>query len=434
MAALTFRGAGKWYGFGPEPVSEGWAIRSVDLAIGLGEMVVLAGPSGSGKTTLLRLAAGLERPSAGEVLLDGRRVDSIPAHQRGIAMVSQGETLYPHLTVAQNLTFGVARRTGIEGRQHELKASPVGRRSLRGNRPATGHLVQQVAGWLGIDGMLGRLPGELSGGERQRVALGRAVVRNPAVFLLDEPFAGLDPDLRRRLMNGFRERQLAMGAMALWVTHDPLGALEVADRVVVLEKGQVRQTGSPREVVRQPASRFVAELFSSTGLNWIEGRIETCAGGYCLATAAGPVVLPENGWAKLAGRNVDLGFRIDAVVVGPAGSATDAGLPTGLTGSSPDRLAGEVKKWLRLPAGTVQQVADTGEQLIFSILAGNAETGRYDTIAWRVAWAGDAWEGPGLVGRGWLPGPGDRVASAVPLEHALWLDSRTGVSLLKDCG
>lgn len=435
MAILTFRGAGKRYGSGPGSSGKDWALRPLDLEIASGELAVLVGPSGSGKTTLLRLAAGLERPSSGEVLVDGQRVDLIPAHRRGIAMVSQGESLYPHLTVAQNLAFGLDHKTRdvSEAKVLSAKQADQGRlatRALAGDRQA-----RRDAAWLELDGMLERLPGELSGGERQRVALGRALARNPALFLLDEPFAGLDPGLRRRLLAGFRQQQRAGGATALLVTHDPAGTLEVADRMVVLGQGALCQSGTPGEIVRNPASRFVAELFSSAGLNWIGGLVKTCPAGHCLETPAGKVELPAGkDWTEIAGRQVEMGFSVDAVRVKPAVSHRDRGSAVDGKDGVQEASSTGAEAWIRLPIGAVQQVVDAGERLILSVLAGNAESGQYDTMSWRVALAGDAWKGPVLTERGWLPGPGDQVASAVRLDRALWFDSRTGVSLLKDCG
>ena len=213
----------------------GRALEGVDLEVAEGELLVLVGPSGSGKTTLLRLVAGLDQPTAGSIWLNGRNLAGVPPHQRNVAMVFQNFALYSHLTVAQNLAFG-QQRQGANG-------------------------VGEAARLLGIEHLLSRYPAELSGGEQQRVALGRAMARQPAALLLDEPLASLDVPVRRRLRGEVKRFQRQLGVPTIHVTHDPAEALAVGDRIAVIEEGRLQQVGSPQEVQGHPANPFVAELF-----------------------------------------------------------------------------------------------------------------------------------------------------------------------------
>jgi len=226
------------------------AVNDVNLATAEGEFLVILGPSGSGKTTLLRMIAGLEEPSAGDVLIGGRVVTELAPRQRRVAMVFQSYALYPHLSVYQNIAF-------------PLRAQGVARREQRPK-------VEWAAGLLGIGQLLERKPRELSGGERQRVALARAIVREPSVFLLDEPLSNLDAKLRtaaREELSSFHRR---VGTTTIYVTHDQVEAMAMGDRVVVLDQGMVRQIGSPREVYDEPADTFVATFLGSPPMNLIE--------------------------------------------------------------------------------------------------------------------------------------------------------------------
>ncbi|HZZ83762.1 MAG TPA: ABC transporter ATP-binding protein [Anaeromyxobacteraceae bacterium] len=226
------------------------AVNEVDLLVREGEFLVFLGPSGSGKTTLLRMIAGLEEPTRGEVLIGGREVTRLPPRDRGIAMVFQSYALYPHLSVRKNIAF-------------PLKAQKVPREKHAAK-------VEWASSLLGIGHLLDRRPRELSGGERQRVALARAIVREPQVFLLDEPLSNLDAKLRasaREELSRFHER---VGTTTIYVTHDQVEAMAMGDRVVVLAKGVVRQIGSPREVYDEPADTFVATFLGSPPMNLME--------------------------------------------------------------------------------------------------------------------------------------------------------------------
>jgi ABC-type sugar transport system ATPase subunit len=230
------------YAKGGEPTLSG-----VGLAVAPGEVLAVVGPSGSGKSTLLRLVCGLLRPSAGRVLVDGSDVTSAPPERRPVAMVFQGFALFPHLDVAANIAFGLAVR-GVP-------------RAVRTAR------VREVAAALGIGDLLRRRPAELSGGERQRVALGRALVRDPVAFCLDEPLSSLDPLLRTAARRDLGVLLRQEGRCALHVTHDQAEAMTLADRVAVLRDGRVEQVGTPRELYDRPATAFVASFIGSPPMN-----------------------------------------------------------------------------------------------------------------------------------------------------------------------
>ncbi len=217
------------------------ALRALSLEVADGEFVCLVGPSGCGKSTTLQLIAGLESPTAGSVQIGGVCVDDLPPGERDVAMVFQSYALYPHLTVRGNLAF-------------PLECARLPRAEIEAR-------VQEVSGALGIHDLLGRRPRELSGGQRQRVALGRALVRRPKAFLFDEPLSNLDPNLRLRTRAEIKRLHARLGATFIYVTHDQAEALTLADRVVVLDGGAVRQIGTPREVYEAPTDRFVAEFF-----------------------------------------------------------------------------------------------------------------------------------------------------------------------------
>ncbi len=225
------------------------AIDGVDLATEEGEYLVLLGPSGCGKTTLLRTIAGLERPTAGDVLIDGQVVTGLPPRARKIAMVFQSYALYPHKTVLANIVFPL--------------------RAARVARPERDRKARWAADLLGIDHLLGRKPRALSGGERQRVALARALVREPHVFLLDEPLSNLDAKLRASARDELKRFQEEIGTTTVYVTHDQVEAMGLGDRIAVLSDGKVRQVGKPVEVYDDPADTFVATFIGSPPMNLV---------------------------------------------------------------------------------------------------------------------------------------------------------------------
>jgi ABC-type sugar transport system ATPase subunit len=226
------------------------AVRDLSLTVPTSELLVLLGASGSGKTTTLRLIAGLEAPGHGTIRIGGRDVTRLPPHARQVVLSFQSPALYPQLTVAENLVF------------HErLKYNFL----RRGRLHLSGELRErqdEVCALLGIDALLERRPAELSGGERQRVALGRALIRQPAVFLLDEPLAHVDQPERRRIRQAVRELQRRRGATMLWVTHDPAEAFAIGDRLAVLHQGELLQVDQPEELIRKPVDGVVAELLA----------------------------------------------------------------------------------------------------------------------------------------------------------------------------
>src|SRR5467141_3983413 len=229
------------------------AVDGVDLVTREGEFLVLLGPSGCGKTTLLRMIAGLERPSSGEIFIGGERVDAdVPPRARGIAMVFQSYALYPHRTVAQNIAF-------------PLEAS-------RMPQPQIAEKVKWAAELFGITRYLERYPRQLSGGERQRVALCRALVRDPKVFLLDEPLANLDAKLRNTARDELKRFQRQIQRTTVYVTHDQVEAMGLGDRIAVMDRGKVRQVGTPQEVYEEPVDTFVATFVGQPPMNLIPGR------------------------------------------------------------------------------------------------------------------------------------------------------------------
>jgi multiple sugar transport system ATP-binding protein len=226
------------------------AVNDVNLVTEEGEFLVFLGPSGSGKTTLLRMIAGLETPTSGEILIGGKVVNNLSPRDRRIAMVFQSYALYPHLSVYKNIAF-------------PLKAQKVPKELHR-------QKVEWAAGLLGIGRLLDRKPRELSGGERQRVALARAIVREPAVFLLDEPLSNLDAKLRTAAREELEQFQKRVGTTTIYVTHDQVEAMAMGDRVVVMNFGSVRQVGTPAEVYDDPADTFVATFLGSPPMNLVE--------------------------------------------------------------------------------------------------------------------------------------------------------------------
>ena len=230
------------------------AVDDVSLEIQDREVVTIVGPSGCGKSTLLRIIAGLEQPTSGSVLIDGETMTDIPTRDRNLAMVFQSYALYPHMTCYENLALNL--------RLKKLPADEIDRR------------VQETARTLDIEDLLKKKPRELSGGQRQRVAVGRALIRKPRAFLFDEPLSNLDALLRERVRHELKELFNNVHATVIYVTHDQIEALTLADRVVVLDKGRIQQVGTPEEVYRSPANRFVASFIGSPSLSLFEVSIQ----------------------------------------------------------------------------------------------------------------------------------------------------------------
>jgi multiple sugar transport system ATP-binding protein len=284
MAELSLRGVVKRYGAVE-------VIHGVDLDIRDGEFVVFVGPSGCGKSTLLRMIAGLEEISDGEFCIDGQRVNEVPAAKREIAMVFQSYALYPHMSVYDNLAFGL--QTAGE------KKDVIDRR------------VQHAAKMLKIDTYLQRKPKALSGGQRQRVAIGRAIVREPKLFLFDEPLSNLDAELRVQMRVELSKLHAELGTTMVYVTHDQVEAMTMADRIVVLHDGIIEQAGSPLELYNHPVNRFVAGFIGSPKMNFLEGVVAAhSANGLDVRLQGGESVhLPVQAAHMAVGAPVCVGIR-----------------------------------------------------------------------------------------------------------------------------
>ncbi|WP_275136564.1 sn-glycerol-3-phosphate ABC transporter ATP-binding protein UgpC [Vibrio sp. DW001] len=259
------------------------AVKGIDLNISQGEFIVLVGPSGCGKSSILRSIAGLESITAGEIHLNGRRVDTVKPAERDIAMVFQNYALYPHMTVYNNLAYGLKNR-GVDKTEIENK-------------------IQDVAKTLKIEDYLDRKPSKLSGGQRQRVAMGRAIVRDPQLFLFDEPLSNLDAALRAHMRLQIKKLQRKLAVTSVYVTHDQVEAMTLADRIVVLNLGEIEQIGTPSEVYHQPASKFVASFMGSPAMNFLSSRMIKGQ----LIVGDQTLFIPE--YAHLLDQEITLGVR-----------------------------------------------------------------------------------------------------------------------------
>ena len=295
MASLQLKKISKH--FGNEKV-----LSRVDLRVEEGEFCVLLGPSGCGKSTLLQIVAGLTLQDEGSVLIDGNPVDQSTPRERDIAMVFQGYALYPHMTVAQNIGFGLRMR-GI-------------------HKNMIGKQVAEMAIALGIEDLLKRKPRELSGGQRQRVAMGRALVRTPKLFLLDEPLSNLDAQLRINVRLELKRLHQRMKGTILYVTHDQVEAMTLGDKVVVMKEGRIRQIDSPENIYDRPADTFVATFIGSPAMNLFKGEIMRKEGHLAFHGAdfsANPGELPP----ELEGASVEVGIRPEDI--GIAQNTSDSG-------------------------------------------------------------------------------------------------------------
>ncbi|HET6620436.1 MAG TPA: sn-glycerol-3-phosphate ABC transporter ATP-binding protein UgpC [Dongiaceae bacterium] len=295
MSDLKLTGLHKRYG--PVP-----AVRGIDLEVASGEFTVLVGPSGCGKSTLLRTIAGLETPDGGTIEIGGRVVNYVRPRDRDIAMVFQNYALYPYMNVFENIAFGLrARKTP----QAEIDSR-----------------VRRAADMLGIAPLLGRLPRQLSGGQRQRVAIGRAIVRNARLFLFDEPLSNLDAQLRDEMRSEIKRLHQELGTTMIYVTHDQIEAMTLADRIVLLREGQIEQAGTPLDLYERPATRFVAGFLGSPQMNFIPARLAQSGGGWAVRLGDGSAlalpVRPRDGFAD--GRAVVLGLRPQYVTRANGGS------------------------------------------------------------------------------------------------------------------
>ncbi|MEW6255820.1 MAG: sn-glycerol-3-phosphate ABC transporter ATP-binding protein UgpC [Pseudomonadota bacterium] len=292
MATVEIRGVKKAYGTTQ-------VIHGVDVIIRDGEFVVLVGPSGCGKSTLLRMIAGLENISGGAILINEKVVNDVPPKERDIAMVFQNYALYPHMTVGANMGFSL-----------KLRNAPKSEIDSR---------VQKAAGILGLSHLLDRFPRQLSGGQRQRVAMGRAIVRDPQVFLFDEPLSNLDAKLRVQMRTEIKELHQRLKTTTVYVTHDQIEAMTMADKIVVMHDGVVEQIGAPLDLYDRPANQFVAGFIGSPAMNFIKGRIAEqgrtflCDGGAELSLDGVP--------GGKGGQKAVYGLRPEHIRITPEGAA-----------------------------------------------------------------------------------------------------------------
>ncbi len=301
MPPVSFEHVSKTYPNGAR------ALADVSLSVTDGELLAVVGPSGCGKTTLLRILAGLTEPSAGSVRIGGRDVTRLPPHRRDVALVFQRPALYPYLSVRANLGFGLAlRRTWFR---------------LTGEERAR---VKEVAELLGLGGLLDRRPAQLSGGEQQRVALGRALVRRPAVYLLDEPLAALDARLRLELRHDLHLLQRRFRATMLYVTHDQEEAAALGDRVAVFDRGVLQQVDAPAALCDRPVNRFVAGFVGWPPMSFLAGKLVGDAGRLSFTGDGVALEVPperRKAWAAHAGRAAEIGVRAEDARLVPADSA-----------------------------------------------------------------------------------------------------------------
>ena len=297
MASVSLSGIRKSYG-------RQEVVHGVDCEIADGEFLVIVGPSGCGKSTLLRMIAGLERITAGDLKIDERRVNELEPAERDIAMVFQNYALYPHMTVYRNMAYGLK----IRG----LSKADIDAR------------VRKAAGILELGDLLERTPRQLSGGQRQRVAMGRAIVREPSVFLFDEPLSNLDAKLRVQMRVEIKKLQESLGITSVYVTHDQVEAMTLGHRLLVLNDGNVEQLGTPIELYQRPASVFVAGFIGSPSMNFLSGRVKDDGSGLDLPGGEsllfhGP--LNSGSAAQNAGRPVTIGIRPEHIDLAADGGA-----------------------------------------------------------------------------------------------------------------
>ena len=334
MASLELKQVTKSYGTVQ-------VIQGVDMKVEHGEFCVFVGPSGCGKSTLLRMISGLDDLTTGSIHIDGDEVSRVPAADRGLSMVFQSYALYPHMTVKQNLSFGLE--------------------NLNTPKPQIESKIQEVAAMLQIDELLARRPKDLSGGQRQRVAIGRAVVREPRIFLFDEPLSNLDAELRVDMRGEISALHRRLGNTMIYVTHDQVEAMTMADKIAVLRKGRVEQFGAPLDLYNTPANQFVAGFIGSPKMNFLGGNVEEPRSGSVHMQDGAKLVLPEKSFNLASGQEVIVGVRPNALL--PC-DADKASLNVEVKGV--ERLGGESYLYTRTAtdvAVTVHLSGQTGIQI-----------------------------------------------------------------------
>jgi multiple sugar transport system ATP-binding protein len=300
MAEVVLHRLTKTYPDGTGTVT---AVKGIELTIADREFMVLVGPSGCGKSTTLRMIAGLEEISGGTVAIGGRTVNELPPKDRDIAMVFQNYALYPHMTVYENMAFGLT-----------LRKMPKAEIDVR---------VREAAALLGLNDYLDRKPKALSGGQRQRVAVGRAIVRQPKVFLFDEPLSNLDAKMRTAMRTEISRLHARLGATMIYVTHDQVEAMTMGDRICVMHDGEIMQVATPLELYNRPANLFVAGFIGSPPMNFLAGTVQAAAGGVIFSADSGGIAFPLAGELGTrarahAGRPVTFGLRPEHITEVPA--------------------------------------------------------------------------------------------------------------------
>jgi multiple sugar transport system ATP-binding protein len=348
MASLELQGVVKRFGAVE-------VIHAINLAIEDGEFIVFVGPSGCGKSTLLRMIAGLEATTAGAVLIDGEVMNEVPAAKRGLAMVFQSYALYPHMSVRKNLSFGLE--------------------TMRFPRAEIRSRVAEAAEILQIGELLDRRPGQLSGGQRQRVAIGRAIVREPRIFLFDEPLSNLDAELRMQMRVEINKLHRRLGATMIFVTHDQVEAMTLADRIVVLRRGVVEQVGTPLDLYNRPANLFVAGFIGSPRMNFLAGRIAAVEGPRArIMLDGGQSLMTELPGAPAPGTAITLGVRPEDL----RGADPGQGVLKGEVQIA-EQLGGETFVYLALAGGKSVTVEIKGQARVQpgELMELAVEAGRY---------------------------------------------------------
>ncbi|MFZ6777382.1 sn-glycerol-3-phosphate import ATP-binding protein UgpC [Undibacterium sp. Ji83W] len=330
MAQLHFKNVTKTYGKGDKAVA---VIHGISMDINHGEFIVMVGPSGCGKSTLLRMVAGLEEITSGDIVIGDRVVNNLEPKDRDIAMVFQNYALYPHMSVYQNMAYGLKIRgfskTDIETR------------------------VQKAAQILELGALLDRTPRQLSGGQRQRVAMGRAIVREPAVFLFDEPLSNLDAKLRVQMRLEIQRLHKALGTTSLYVTHDQVEAMTLGQRMIVMNGGVAEQIGTPAEVYATPATTFVASFIGSPPMNLLRGKLTENGRQMQIGQALVSLPLVQSEAERVANRELILGVRPEHLFIGMPGLPLDVQLVESLGADLlVHGLCGGEPMVIRTPAGT----------------------------------------------------------------------------------
>jgi multiple sugar transport system ATP-binding protein len=374
------------------------AVNGLSLDVADGEFVVLVGPSGCGKTTALRMVAGLEMITSGTVRFAGHVVNDVSPRQRDIAMVFQNYALYPHLTVAENIGFALANK-GVPRTERERR-------------------VREAAAVLGLSDLLGRKPRQLSGGQRQRVAMGRAIVREPAVFLMDEPLSSLDAKLRVQMRSEVLRVHHTIGAATLYVTHDQVEAMTMGDRIVVMNGGKLQQYGRPRELYDRPANLFVAQFIGSPEMNLYQAGVDA-SGSLTLGSQRLPLGPLDQGLAPYAGRAVIVGVRPEDLTLGSPSGGPAGGGPAGPATLAADiRVVESLGSELHAIFSIDAEVAGTDELAAAAGETDSVQLGAYNGVA-------------RLDGRAKVRA-GERVTFGVDVGRLHFFDPATGASIARE--